>query len=331
MAPDQPVFQTPGAMIRATREAKGLSLADLAAETRIPDRLLAALEIDDFDQLSGTLYVRSFLRSCAQTLGLDPAVLLDSYERMLTEQAPEIPADQTWEEETEVQRIGVVPWTRLGIVAAALLLVVLLVWAGRSFFGGADTSAPDGATNEQVTEDEDETSTVSESPTPVVQDTLPTAIADTEPDDTAADLSRVATGTDGPVVTPDPDELAAVVSLPPGDPSLVFTGDETWPLVLRVVLDRRIDFGVGSDGDREARDVTWPDRTIHGVPAEGVTPGRIYTVGGRHVAYWGAADHFLLKLSNIDGVTVSLNGRPLDIPTRIVGHEWVLDRSRLAP
>jgi cytoskeletal protein RodZ len=331
MAPDQPVFQTPGAMIRSTREAKGLSLDDLAAETRIPDRLLAALEIDDFDQLSGTLYVRSFLRSCAQSLGLDPAVLLDSYERMLTEQEPEIPADQTWEEETKVQRIGAVPWARLGIVAVSLILVVLLVWAGRSFFGGADTSAPDATTTEQVPEGGDEAAAASESQSVAAADTLSPVIPDTVANDIVAESLPAATETDGPVVTPDPDELAAVVSLPPGDPTLVFAGDETWPLVLRVVLDRRFDFGVGSDGDREARDVTWPERTIHGVPAEGVTPGRIYTVGGRHVAYWGAADHFLLKLSSIEGVTVSLNGHPLDIPTRIVGHEWVLDRSRLAP
>jgi len=331
MAPDQPVFQTPGAMIRATREAKGLSLDDLAAETRIPVRLMSALEIDDFDQLSGTLYVRSFLRSCAQSLGLDPVVLLDSYERMLTEEAPEIPVDQTWEEETKVQRIGVVPWTRLGAIAAALILVVVLVWAGRSFFGGADTPAPGAISTEQSPEGGDEVDVAAEPRSPVVRDTLSTVLLDTVPDDIAVDSRPVAAETDGPVVTPDPGELTAIVSLPPGDPTLVFAGEETWPLVLRVVLDRRFDFGVGSDGDREARDVIWSERTFHGVPAEGVTPGRIYTVGGRHVAYWGAADHFLLKLSSIDGVTVSLNGHPLDIPTRIVGREWVLDRSRLAP
>ena len=38
MVPEHPVFQTPGAMIKAAREAKGLSRETLCAETRIPDR-----------------------------------------------------------------------------------------------------------------------------------------------------------------------------------------------------------------------------------------------------------------------------------------------------
>jgi hypothetical protein len=125
--------------------------------------------------------------------------------------------------------------------------------------------------------------------------------------------------------------LALLASLPPGDRSLVFDDGESWPLVLCVVTEGRIDYAVGSDGDRRARDVVWPDQPTHGVPAEGVVAGRLYSVGGRHVAYWGAADHFLLRLTRAEGVTVVLNGTPLAVPEGSVGREWVLDRSQLGP
>ena len=101
--------------------------------------------------------------------------------------------------------------------------------------------------------------------------------------------------------------------------------------MLCIVTEDRVDFAVGSDGDREARDVAWPGQPAQGVPSEGVVAGRIHAVGGRYVAYWGAADHFLLRLTSAEGVTVVLNGPALSIPERSVGREWVLDRSQLGP
>ncbi len=360
MANDLSAYRTPGALIRAAREARGMTVDDLAAETRIPDRLLTAMEQDDFDRLSGALYARSFLRNCAQALGLDPADLLDAYERMLTEQAPEVPADQTWETETAVQRVGGVPWKTVALGAGGLVLLVLLVWGGIAIFGDGEDEAPssgpvaeqttrpdtgeggggaesgrdetpDRAASDEATDDrtQDDQATDERRPT----DTEPPASTPIEEDTPTRDEPAVVEPVveEAPIVRADDagDEDAA--ALPVGDGRLVFAGGETWPLVLRVVLDARVDLAVGSDGDREARPVPWPDRPVYGVPAEDVVPGRVYTVGGRHVAYWGAADHFLLRLSSADGVSVTLNGRPLDIPPRSVGREWVLDRTRLAP
>jgi len=327
MDPDRPVYQTPGAMIRSAREARHLSLQDLAAETRIPDRLLAAIERDDYDQLSGALYARSFLRSCGGSLGLDPALLLESYERLLTEREPDVPADQTWEEEAVVQRVGGVPWRPILVVGAALAGLALIVAVVVKLAGGG--GSPEAPAS---TAGGERTATVDViDPEPGAEDAADAGGEDPRAtgreDGTPAEADAASDG----AVAPAPDALAALESLPRGDRSLVFDDGESWPLVLCVVTDRPLDFAVGSDGDREARDIVWPETPVHGVPEDGVVAGRLYTVGGRHVAYWGAADHFLLRLSRADGVTVVLNGTPLAIPERSVGREWVLDRAQLGP
>lgn len=56
-----------------------LDIADLAARTKIRAKYLRALENEDFDQLPGPTYARTFLRTYAEFLGLDPHLLVEEY------------------------------------------------------------------------------------------------------------------------------------------------------------------------------------------------------------------------------------------------------------
>ena len=60
-----------GRKLRAAREAAGLDIAQVAAETRIPDRHLLAIENGDFSALPARTYAVGFSRSYARLLGLD--------------------------------------------------------------------------------------------------------------------------------------------------------------------------------------------------------------------------------------------------------------------
>lgn len=60
-----------GAQLHAAREEKGLSLEQVAAETRIPQRHLVAIEAGDFGRLPGRTYAVGFSRTYAKTVGLD--------------------------------------------------------------------------------------------------------------------------------------------------------------------------------------------------------------------------------------------------------------------
>ncbi len=66
----------PGAKLRQERIDHGLTIDDVARETRIRPRFLVAIEADDFDGLPGAVFARSFVRQYAKAIGLDPDPLV---------------------------------------------------------------------------------------------------------------------------------------------------------------------------------------------------------------------------------------------------------------
>lgn len=73
--------RTPGELLRRGREARGLTVADVSERTKIPPRLVEAIERDEYHKLSGDLYVKSFLRAYAGCVGLEASDLLARFER----------------------------------------------------------------------------------------------------------------------------------------------------------------------------------------------------------------------------------------------------------
>jgi cytoskeleton protein RodZ len=66
-APRSPV----GEQLRVAREGKGLSLEDVAAQTRIPLRHLASIETGDWENLPAPTYTIGFAKNYAGVVGLD--------------------------------------------------------------------------------------------------------------------------------------------------------------------------------------------------------------------------------------------------------------------
>ena len=60
-----------GERLRVAREEKGLSLEDVAAQTRIPQRHLASIETADWENLPAPTYTIGFAKSYASAVGLD--------------------------------------------------------------------------------------------------------------------------------------------------------------------------------------------------------------------------------------------------------------------
>jgi len=70
---------TIGAMLKKSREQKRMSVTEVSRVTRIPVTTLDALEADRFDDLPGEVFVRGFLKSYAQAVGLAPSEVLARY------------------------------------------------------------------------------------------------------------------------------------------------------------------------------------------------------------------------------------------------------------
>jgi cytoskeletal protein RodZ len=62
---------TVGQRLKEAREAKGLSVEDVAAQTRIPTRHLTSLEQSDWDKLPAATYSIGFAKNFAGVVGLD--------------------------------------------------------------------------------------------------------------------------------------------------------------------------------------------------------------------------------------------------------------------
>ena len=70
---------TIGDTLREARMRQRLDIADVEARTKIRAKYLRALENEEFGMLPGPTFVKTFLRTYAEALGLDPHVLLEEY------------------------------------------------------------------------------------------------------------------------------------------------------------------------------------------------------------------------------------------------------------
>ena len=80
-----------GARLRAVREAKQISLREIAATTKISVSALEALEENDVARLPGGIFTRAFVRSYAAEVGLDP-------EQTMRDFVAQVPAEGIEEE-----------------------------------------------------------------------------------------------------------------------------------------------------------------------------------------------------------------------------------------
>ena len=73
------VPRTPGATLRAAREKRHLSVAEVVEATRIKTHIVQALENDDYSAIPAPLYGKGFIKLYAECVGLDPTPLIRQY------------------------------------------------------------------------------------------------------------------------------------------------------------------------------------------------------------------------------------------------------------
>jgi len=70
-----------GGLLKAARERAGLSLQDVSQRSKMPVRVLQALETGQWDQLGGAVFVRGQLRSYGRLLDIDVEPLLQQVDQ----------------------------------------------------------------------------------------------------------------------------------------------------------------------------------------------------------------------------------------------------------
>ncbi len=116
-----------GQKLKTAREEKSLSLDQVARDTHIAKRFIAAIEEENFDLFPGDTYILGFVRNYADYLGLDAAEIITRYKNLKIQEQP-VPIEELLERRTPKTLV-------IGIAAGAILLLALgafFLFRGRS-------------------------------------------------------------------------------------------------------------------------------------------------------------------------------------------------------
>src|SRR5215469_15554018 len=70
-----------GSTLREARMRARIDITEVEAATKIRAKYLRAIENEEWDLLPGPIYVKSFLKTYGDCLGLDSRLLIDEYKR----------------------------------------------------------------------------------------------------------------------------------------------------------------------------------------------------------------------------------------------------------
>lgn len=136
---DQLLGQSVGERLRVAREAKNLSLDDVARQTRIPVRHLDHIEKGEWDALPAITYSVGFARSYANTVDLDGAQIGAEVRQLLGGVRAGNTAATPFYEPADPARVPPRSIAIAAAVIAILLVIGYLVW--RSGAVGEDSPA----------------------------------------------------------------------------------------------------------------------------------------------------------------------------------------------
>jgi hypothetical protein len=117
-----------GSTLRETRMRARIDISEVETRTKIRAKYLRAIENEEWDLLPGPIYVKSFLKTYGDFLGLDSRMLIDDFKRRYERPSDgELRPIATLSRERERAARGPLlpPWS---IVAAVLVAVVVVLY-----------------------------------------------------------------------------------------------------------------------------------------------------------------------------------------------------------
>jgi len=273
-----------GETLRAARLAKGVSLEEAAAATRIRRSALQALESDDFEALPASVYTRGFLVNYARYLGLIAEEIAEEFDRQQRERAE--PSPSAAQEEPERQ-FSLFSSKFLWAFVLLIALGVILNFLYQEFLSAGPPPAP---------------TEVAEAPT-----SAPTPLAEATP---------LPTPTPTPIPTPSPTPLPTATPITGVNVTLRATTQQVW---LGVTVDGTSVFAgtIGPDTNQGTEPLSWSGEESISI-LFGRTGGVVLTLNEREVENLVVSrDPVTFEAAKTDNgeveITVSIRGTP--VPT----------------
>ncbi len=119
-----PISGLPGELLRQAREDKGLTIEEMSAISNLTKQVIRGIESDEYSQLAGLSFVRGYLKLYAKKLGVDEALVLETFDRWKAEQIggsrPAQPSNSRPQEASSGP-------SRVALILAAMALAGLIV------------------------------------------------------------------------------------------------------------------------------------------------------------------------------------------------------------
>lgn len=283
----------PGEQLRQARQDLRLAPEDVAQMLHLSPKQIIALETDDYQHLPGPTYVRGYLRSYAQLLGLAPEKIIEVYNNLTASSKPTIslpPSAPPPQVTSSDRTIKIATWGLAGVV----LSLVYLWWQSQETEQAPVSLSSPGILGQAA---EENPADAEEAPTPGAS---PPSSAEPAP------LLGAEPGLNQP--------LSNTPVLPPAEASKpANTAPAASPPAAGMVTQTRRATGIPPGAPRarmvlHAMEESWADirdardnkLLYENVPA------------GRRISIEGAAP-FSVFLGNADGVRVEFNGQNYDI------------------
>jgi cytoskeletal protein RodZ len=138
---DATEFVSAGQRLQSAREEKGLSLEDIASETRIPLRHLESLEAGDWDRLPAPTYTLGFAKSYASAIGLDRTEIGDQLRAEMGGYRADTATIEHFEPADPARSMP--RWLVVSAIAAIVVVVLAFTWIHNRSVGPEPYSVPE--------------------------------------------------------------------------------------------------------------------------------------------------------------------------------------------
>ncbi|MFF2908627.1 RodZ domain-containing protein [Paenibacillus sp. NPDC057934] len=310
-----------GRQLKEARLQKGMSLDDVQEVTKIRKKYLEAIEAGDYKVLPGSFYVRAFIKTYAEAVGINPDELLEEHGNV---PAPPVEATPM---ETVIQKRSRRPeternakWlpTLLMWTFPVLIIVVIYMYASNLNKGESNQVDPTKLTDAQ------QDPATAQTPPPAVGSTAkPTATEGT----TSAEPTPEPTVQPTPSPTPPPQAVTVTedrksgkstvfkVSASPGSAVQVkiAANGVSWLEVYKGSNSKgeKLSFGNTAAGDN----MTFTLDSTGMYIKSGYSPATIITVNGQQVTDGKSSSRILLELDESSGSNGSANSGTTDSST----------------
>ena len=134
---------TLGEKLQQAREARGISISEVAENTRISPLYLAAIENNDYRTLPGGIFNKGFLKTYAKYVGVDEQEALQDYSTLISRQEAVSEDPQTYR--PEVLTDDNTNYSSVGTIVFAVVILGLMIGGilvGLNYWKSSSTTEP---------------------------------------------------------------------------------------------------------------------------------------------------------------------------------------------